>query len=112
MTDSEKTAAPAEQPAASEMPMSAAADAVETSSEPAPEKKPRRPRRKKPAVEQATLELAVPEDAAPVQPAEGQPVSDPAAEAPARKRPAPKPSAAKTSPVSYTHLTLPTILRV
>ena len=97
MTDSEKTAAPAEQPAASEMPMSAAADAVETSSEPAPEKKPRRPRRKKPAVEQATLELAVPEDAAPVQPAEGQPVSDPAAEAPARKRPAPKPSAAKTS---------------
>ena len=97
MTDSEKTAAPAEQPAASEMPMSAAADAVETPSEPAPEKKPRRPRRKKPAVEQATLELAVPEDAAPVQPAEGQPVSDPAAEAPARKRPAPKPSAAKTS---------------
>ena len=71
MTDSEKTAAPAEQPAASEMPMSAAADAVETPSEPAPEKKPRRPRRKKPAVEQATLELAVPEDAAPVQPAEG-----------------------------------------
>lgn len=97
MTDSEKTAAPAEQPAASEMPMSAAADAVETPSEPAPEKKPRRPRRKKPAVEQATLELAVPEDAAPVQPGEGQPVSDPAAEAPARKRPAPKPSAAKTS---------------
>ena len=97
MTDSEKTAAPAEQPAASEMPMSAAADAVETPSEPAPEKKPRRPRRKKPAVEQATLKLAVPEDAAPVQPAEGQPVSDPAAEAPARKRPAPKPSAAKTS---------------
>ena len=97
MTDSEKTAAPAEQPAASEMPMSAAADAVETPSEPAPEKKPRRPRRKKPAVEQATLELAVPEDAAPVQPAEGQPISDPAAEAPARKRPAPKPSAAKTS---------------
>lgn len=97
MTDSEKTAAPAEQPAASEMPMSAAADAVETPSEPAPEKKPRRPRRKKPAVEQATLELAVPEDAAPVQPAEGQPVSDPAVEAPARKRPAPKPSAAKTS---------------
>lgn len=97
MTDSEKTAAPAEQPAASEMPMSAAADAVETPSEPAPEKKPRRPRRKKPAVEQATLELAVPEDAAPVQPAEGQPVSDPAAEAPARKRPVPKPSAAKTS---------------
>lgn len=97
MTDSEKTAAPAEQPAASEMPMSAAADAVETPSESAPEKKPRRPRRKKPAVEQATLELAVPEDAAPVQPAEGQPVSDPAAEAPARKRPAPKPSAAKTS---------------
>ena len=97
MTDSEKTAAPAEQPAASEMPMSAAADAVETPSEPAPEKKPRRPRRKKPAVEQATLELAVPEDAAPVQPAEGQPVSDPAAEAPARKRPASKPSAAKTS---------------
>lgn len=97
MTDSEKTAAPAEQPAASEMPMSAAADAVETPSESAPEKKPRRPRRKKPAVEQATLELAVPEDAAPVQPAEGQPVSDPAAEASARKRPAPKPSAAKTS---------------
>lgn len=97
MTDSEKTAAPAEQPAASEMPMSAAADAVETPSESAPEKKPRRPRRKKPAVEQATLELAVPEDAAPVQPAEGQPVSAPAAEAPARKRPAPKPSAAKTS---------------
>lgn len=97
MTDSEKTAAPAEQPAASEMPMSAAADAVETPSESAPEKKPRRPRRKKPAVEQATLELAVPEDAAPVQPGEGQPVSAPAAEAPARKRPAPKPSAAKTS---------------
>ena len=97
MTDSEKIAAPAEQPAASEKPMSAAADAVETPSEPAPEKKPRRPRRKKPAVEQATLELAVPEDAAPVQPAEGQPVSDPAAEAPARKRPASKPSAAKTS---------------
>ena len=55
MTDSEKIAAPAEQPAASEKPMSAAADAVETPSEPAPEKKPRRPRRKKPAVEQATL---------------------------------------------------------
>ena len=45
MTDSEKIAAPAEQPAASEKPMSAAADAVETPSEPAPEKKPRRPRR-------------------------------------------------------------------
>ena len=97
MTDSEKTAAPAEQPAASEMPMSAAADAVETPSEPAPEKKPRRPRRKKPAQEQSTQELPLPQDAAPVQPAEGQPVSDPAAEAPARKRPAPKPSAAKTS---------------
>lgn len=60
MTDSEKIAAPAEQPAASEKPMSAAADAVETPSEPAPEKKPRRPRRKKPAVEQATLELSAP----------------------------------------------------
>ncbi|MFR4118714.1 MAG: hypothetical protein ACLT2T_07625 [Bilophila wadsworthia] len=58
MTDSEKIAAPAEQPVASEKPMSAAADAVETPSEPAPEKKPRRPRRKKPAVEQATLELS------------------------------------------------------
>ena len=74
MTDSEKIAAPAEQPAASEKPMSAAADAVETPSEPAPEKKPRRPRRKKPAVEQATLELSAPENAVSAQPAEEQAV--------------------------------------
>ena len=73
MTDSEKIAAPAEQPAASEKPMSAAADAVETPSEPAPEKKPRRPRRKKPAVEQATLELSAPENAVPAQPVEERP---------------------------------------
>ena len=87
MTDSEKIAAPAEQPAASEKPMSAAADAVETPSEPAPEKKPRRPRRKKPAVEQATLELSAPENAVPAQPVEEQSVSaPPAPEAPARKR--------------------------
>lgn len=78
MTDSEKIAAPAEQPAASEKPMSAAADAVETPSEPAPEKKPRRPRRKKPAVEQATLELSAPENAVPAQPVEEQSVSGPA----------------------------------
>ena len=98
MTDSEKIAAPAEQPAASEKPMSAAADAVETPSEPAPEKKPRRPRRKKPAVEQATLELSAPENAVPAQPVEEQSVSaPPAPEAPARKRPAPKQSAAKTA---------------
>lgn len=93
MTDSEKIAAPAEQSAASEKPMSAAADAVETPSEPAPEKKPRRPRRKKPAVEQATLELSAPENAVSAQPAEEQAVP----EAPARKRPAPKQSAAKTA---------------
>ena len=55
MTDSEKIAAPAEQPAASEKPMSAVADAVETPSDSAPEKKPRRPRRKKPAVEPPRL---------------------------------------------------------
>ena len=79
MTDSEKIAAPAEQPAASEKPMSAAADAVETPSEPAPEKKPRRPRRKKPAVEQATLELSAPENAVPAQPVEEQSVSAPPA---------------------------------
>ena len=98
MTDSEKIAAPAEQPAASEKPMSAAADAVETPSEPAPEKKPRRPRRKKPAVEQATLELSAPENAVSAQPVEEQSVSaPPAPEAPARKRPAPKQSAAKTA---------------
>ena len=98
MTDSEKIAAPAEQPAASEKPMSAAADAVETPSEPAPEKKPRRPRRKKPAVEQATLELSAPENAVPAQPVEEQSVwAPPAPEAPARKRPAPKQSAAKTA---------------
>lgn len=98
MTDSEKIAAPAEQPAASEKPMSAAADAVETPSEPAPEKKPRRPRRKKPAVEQATLELSAPENAVPAQPVEEQSVSaPPTPEAPARKRPAPKQSAAKTA---------------
>lgn len=98
MTDSEKIAAPAEQPAASEKPMSAAADAVETPSEPAPEKKPRRPRRKKSAVEQATLELSAPENAVPAQPVEEQSVSaPPAPEAPARKRPAPKQSAAKTA---------------
>ena len=93
MTDSEKIAAPAEQPAASEKPMSAVADAVETPSEPAPEKKPRRPRRKKPAVEQATLELSAPENAVSAQPAEEQA----APEAPARKRSAPKQSAAKTA---------------
>ena len=79
MTDSEKIAAPAEQPAASEKPMSAVADAVETPSEPAPEKKPRRPRRKKPAVEQATLELSAPENAVSAQPAEEQSVSAPPA---------------------------------
>lgn len=72
MTDSEKIAAPAEQPAASEKPMSAVADAVETPSDSAPEKKPRRPRRKKPAVEQATLELSAPENAVSAQPAEEQ----------------------------------------
>ena len=93
MTDSEKIAAPAEQPAASEKPMSAAADAVETPSDSAPEKKPRRPRRKKPAVEQATLELSAPENAVSAQPAEEQA----APEAPARKRSAPKQSAAKTA---------------
>lgn len=92
MTDSEKIAAPAEQPATSEKPMSAAADAVETPSNPAPEKKPRRPRSKKPAVEQATLELSAPENAVSAQPLEEQP-----AEAPARKRPVPKPSTAKTA---------------
>ena len=98
MTDSEKIAAPAEQPAASKKPMSAAADAVETPSEPAPEKKPRRPRRKKPAVEQATLELSAPENAVSAQPAEEQAVSASSApEAPARKRSAPKQSAAKTA---------------
>ena len=98
MTDSEKIAAPAEQPAASEKPMSAVADAVETPSDSAPEKKPRRPRRKKPAVEQATLELSAPENAVSAQPAEEQAVSASSApEAPARKRSAPKQSAAKTA---------------
>ena len=98
MTDSEKIAAPAEQLAASEKPMSAVADAVETPSDSAPEKKPRRPRRKKPAVEQATLELSAPENAVSAQPAEEQAVSASSApEAPARKRSAPKQSAAKTA---------------
>ena len=97
MTDSEKIAAPAEQPAASEKPMSAAADAVETPSEPAPEKKPRRPRRKKPAVEQATLELSAPENAVPAQPVEEQSVSaPPAPEAPAVIAPEAPAEAAET----------------
>ena len=98
MTDSEKIAAPAEQLAASEKPMSAVADAVETPSDSAPEKKPRRPRRKKPAVEQATLELSAPENTVSAQPAEEQAVSASSApETPARKRSAPKQSAAKTA---------------
>ncbi len=101
MIDSENVAAPAEQPAASEKPVSAVADTVENASEPAPEKKPRRPRRKKTVVEQATLEIAAPEIAVPVQPAPEQAVSEqaaqaqPAPEAPAQGRPAPKQSAAK-----------------
>lgn len=50
MTDSEKIAAPAEQPVASESPCPLPSDAVETPSEPAPKKKPAL-RRVKPAVD-------------------------------------------------------------
>lgn len=92
MTDFENAAAPAEQPAASEKPVSAAADAVETPSEPAPEKKPRRPRRKKPAAEpveteSVALEHATQESAAPAKPAPKPAAPKRSAAKPARKQP-------------------------
>lgn len=92
MTDFENAAAPAEQPAASEKPVSAAADAVETPSEPAPEKKPRRPRRKKPAAEpveteSVALEHATQESAAPAKPAPKSAAPKRSAAKPARKQP-------------------------
>lgn len=92
MTDFENAAAPAEQPAASEKPVSAAADAVETPSEPAPEKKPRRPRRKKPAAEpveteSVALEHATQEPAAPAKPAPKPAAPKRSAAKPARKQP-------------------------
>lgn len=92
MTDFENAAAPAEQPVASEKPVSAAADAVETPSEPAPEKKPRRPRRKKPAAEpveteSVALEHATLESAAPAKPAPKPAAPKRSAAKPARKQP-------------------------
>lgn len=92
MTDFENAAAPAEQPVASEKPVSAAADAVETPSEPAPEKKPRRPRRKKPAAEpveteSVALEHATQESAAPAKPAPKPAAPKRSAAKPARKQP-------------------------
>lgn len=92
MTDFENAAAPAEQPAASEKPVSAVADAVETPSEPAPEKKPRRPRRKKPAAEpveteSVALEHATQESAAPAKPAPKPAAPKRSAAKPARKQP-------------------------
>ena len=89
MTDSEKIAAPAEQPAASEKPMSAAADAVETPSEPAPEKKPARRRFTKPQ-KPAEADVKAPEKTD--KPAVSAGDARPVAKKKPRRRPAKKPA--------------------